>query len=306
MKKYLFMILCFSFSFFSCSKIEIKSINRIWQGSILNPDTYENSNYTDFMFNENGSYSLDCSLDSRDYYHDYIGPENLLYGGFVYTEKGEFKTFTKDGFSYIKLNPKGKKALKKELGLFINPRRLYLFDGDSLFFASEEKVNWNLLGYNLEIQSVSSSSCKKNEREIFDGNNFSKNGKPSLTPWISDDKDNDEWFEFTVSSNLKEWGVESFLILNGYVSFDNPDLYGKYNRIKDYEITSELLETPVSGTFQDLVELQEIKLPVPVFDEEMTFKINIKSVYEGEEFDNTCISFIRALPPVPTETPEKF
>lgn len=101
-----------------------------------------------------------------------------------------------------------------------------------------------------------------------------------------------EWIEVEVASNPK-YGTKYLMVLNGFVDVRRPHLYKENNRIKE----ATLICTPSIGNgdpfeikinFEDFVYVKKIEFEKPC----IKVKIRIDSVYEGEKYEDTCITSI--------------
>jgi len=92
-------------------------------------------------------------------------------------------------------------------------------------------------------------------------------------------------------NNGEAGGMGALIISNGYVSYSNPSLYYKNNRVKRIRISSRNPVFSFEMTLPDTPNPQIIKLPMP--PEEVS--IEILSVYRGTDWDDTCVNFIYVL-----------
>ena len=85
--------------------------------------------------------------------------------------------------------------------------------------------------------------------------------------------------------------VNGLLLSNGFLSTKNPSLYKKNNRIKKIEIMDINENFSIDAELRDTPELQLIILP------EYTDKIiiEIKEVYPGDKWDDTCLNLLLGL-----------
>jgi len=91
--------------------------------------------------------------------------------------------------------------------------------------------------------------------------------------------------------NGEAGGMGALVISNGYVSYSNPSLYYKNNRVKKIRVSSKNPAFYFEATLADTPNPQIVKLPVP--PEEVC--IEILSVYRGTDWDDTCVNFIYGL-----------
>ena len=215
-------------------------------------------------------------------------------------ERGTFFLERKEGISYINLKINDDIEEKHRFGVLNSKRRLFLYNGDALWFCSEEGWNWD--GFTPNIYAVRTSSYLVKQNMLYDGEAFIKE-KSRLLPWSEgvSGSGEGEWMELDINGSPvldEEYyePVKSLLVANGYVSFEYPSLYAKNNRVKGYRITSDKLASAVTGELADMPDLQEIVFPDAISCP-VTLRFEIMSVYRGEAYDDTCISLIYPLPP---------
>ncbi len=83
---------------------------------------------------------------------------------------------------------------------------------------------------------------------------------------------------------------DNLVILNGYVDLEKRYLYKANNRVKKATITSLDKDNPfeIEYDFEDYVHFSEINFPKAV----NKVRFTIKEVYEGEKWDDTCITAV--------------
>ena len=80
-----------------------------------------------------------------------------------------------------------------------------------------------------------------------------------------------------------------FYVCNGFISFENPDLYEKTSRVKEFKVTdiktkkskSVFLEDTPNPQFIDISEFQGTDV-----------ELEIKDVYPGTRWQDTCVAGI--------------
>ena len=80
-----------------------------------------------------------------------------------------------------------------------------------------------------------------------------------------------------------------FYVCNGFISFENPDLYEKTSRVKEFKVTDIKTKKSKSVFLEDT--------PNPQFIDISEFKgtdveLEIKDVYPGTERQDTCVAGI--------------
>ena len=105
------------------------------------------------------------------------------------------------------------------------------------------------------------------------------------------------WCEGVKGNGIGEWIQKTFfhkgdkiILLNGYINPNHPDYYYKNGRIKDINIITE--KSDEVFTLKDIPQLQVIDLDKEV---EGNIKLIIKSVYDGKQYQDTCLSFFCLL-----------
>ncbi|KGE72111.1 NADase-type glycan-binding domain-containing protein [Spirochaeta lutea] len=85
--------------------------------------------------------------------------------------------------------------------------------------------------------------------------------------------------------------VNGLLISNGFVSSSRPSLYGRNNRIKSIRITD------FNGNFSFEIELADSPSPQIIRLPDYTNKVTIEilEVYNGSQWDDTCLNFILGI-----------
>ena len=79
--------------------------------------------------------------------------------------------------------------------------------------------------------------------------------------------------------------------VNGYVSFERPDLYVKNNRIKTLDVVDAKGNTIATVNFKDRVGITYFGFRT----KSPTFSFVIKDVYRGTIYDDTCVSLIEPV-----------
>jgi hypothetical protein len=223
-------------------------------------------------------------------------PEDLYSDG-RYVETGEWGIASEAGFNFLILNSDNNFTLKKKLGILYHERRMYLYDRDKLFFASNEGLRFD--GLMPRVVSLRMSSYLTEGETEYNGNNFYEPYREKLKPWVESVKGQGigEWIE--ISTDTYRFPVDFFLISNGYVSFEKSHLYKYNSRIKRIRITCEEHDIDYEVELEDTPNFQEIRLPKKVSDKTTTFRFTILEAYQGEKWDDTCLNLIVPLGDLP-------
>jgi hypothetical protein len=272
-----------------------EGIDGEWHGSIV-PGMWKSDIPISWYYFSKGNYKIDTTAAG---YHplEQIIPLSRIVDGY-YDEAGTFSLTAAFGLQYVNFKSNTGYMLKNRLGVLISKRRLFLYDGDGVFFEPDENASW--LGYSPEVVEVRSSSSLKEKQIAYDGKSFIQTPGCKLQPWVEGVSGDGagEWIEFDIRSK-RGWATTELLVANGYISFVNPSLFSKNNRIRGYRITSSTFPGLVEGELKDSQELQSIVLPTSLTGNIVTVRLTILSVYKGDKWDDTCLSLVYPLPPIP-------
>jgi hypothetical protein len=86
-------------------------------------------------------------------------------------------------------------------------------------------------------------------------------------------------------------GMGALVIVNGYISYGDPSLYLKNNRVRGTRISAADRTFAFDSELQDTPNPQIVLLPHPT----SKVTIEITSVYPGTIWDDTCLSLVWAL-----------
>ena len=250
----------------------------------------------DYQFKAN-TYRFFHSLEWEKL-NNWIIPDELIEDN-KYYETGKWSITEKGPFAYLILESDSGFTYKEKLGILYNPRRLYLFDNDELFFSSNEGLRFE--GTMPRVVSIITSSFLVEQQKEYDGYfNLSPNAG-GLNPWVEGVKGQGigEWIE--IKTNSYQFPVDFFLISNGYVSFEKPYLYEFNSRIKRIRITNEELNLDFEVELEDTPNFQEVRLPNKITELETTFRFTILEVYPGTKWEDTCLNLIIPLGDLPDE-----
>ena len=98
-----------------------------------------------------------------------------------------------------------------------------------------------------------------------------------------------------------------FVIQNGYISKERPDLYGKNCRVKTLKVIYPNIESPFEQivTLKDDTSLQFVPFMWNLLDDCKEVQIVIESVYQGTKYDDVCINYIGLVTQTPVEISER-
>ena len=98
-----------------------------------------------------------------------------------------------------------------------------------------------------------------------------------------------------------------FIIQNGYISKDRPDLYEKNCRVKTLKVIYPNIESPFEQivTLKDDTSLQFVPFMWNLLDDCKEVQIVIESVYQGSKYDDVCINYIGLVTQTPVEISER-
>ncbi len=285
MKKYCFILALFSF-FFSMSAF---AKNYSFEGQSFRYCVY----FSDF---DNPGFNF--SFFEKNFSMDIPELNNVLIeeGHYIREQKkSAYKLEEKQGFIYLH-------AIGKDfLVLYYKDLLCALVDceDNTTYFGVNEKSEyvslpdnplrtrdvWIGIGDIARRSDLNYSSYLTEKERKYDNNN--KYSWQLKTPWVEgiDGSGVGEWIE---KSHLRK--INKLVLLNGFVDLKHPDYFYKNERIKDVEIS--IGENSFYYTLEDTPQLQIIELPDYYSG---TFRITIKSVYEGTKYTDTCLSLFLFL-----------
>lgn len=240
----------------------------------------------------------------------------------VYFEEiinGNDITIENDKYLYVNLFDKNKCLILGSRYLFAFPQSIddVLFNDGGVFNSSviltelENIVNFCNPDFRFaiyyeknKISNIESSSDLIENDLIFTTEYLNKRVLLDEWPILLWNGDAQPWVEGVEGSGIGETLEISFsapsediVILNGFVDPQKRYLYKANNRVKTAIIRSEDTGEPFEFeyAFEDFVHFDEIRFPRPA--KKIIFEI--KDVYPGEKWDDTCISAILTREPDP-------
>lgn len=216
--------------------------------------------------------------------------------GWEYNERGTFELKENNGIFYIEWN--NSKILSKYIILF-NEIQMYLLDNNEAVFSPG--VSGNMANIFPNINDIKASSELRENRILYSANNMKRPG----LPWVEGVKGYGIGETLTVKiwtyndENFPDLAFRGFVISNGYVQFDKPDLFKKNSRVKSLEIisfngTKREFQIADTSLFQTLL-LPDNMLPTKTGTYE--YKVIIKDVYRGDLWEDTCVNIIQCIVP---------
>jgi hypothetical protein len=90
-----------------------------------------------------------------------------------------------------------------------------------------------------------------------------------------------------------EWRTEksTLVIINGFISYDKPELFGKNNRVKRIKVTSDVCNEGIICELQDSPNPQIINLGFSA----KKIRLEIVDIYKGSQWDDTCLELIYGI-----------
>ncbi len=134
----------------------------------IDGDSYRSTSY--FVF-RNDNYNFFHSLNSKKYFDISIPKQFVDQDRCVYIEEGLWDIEFSEGLSYLILSSFSSFNFFERLGILYNPRRLLLYSGDNLVFASNDGLRFDGTGPFL-TNTKSSSHLIEGDVEYI-GNHFS-------------------------------------------------------------------------------------------------------------------------------------
>lgn len=243
-------------------------------------NTYEAKIY----FDEN---EIPAELNSNDIVYDN--------GGWCYTEKGIFEIISTDNIYYIEWN---NSRIFSKYGIIYNEIEMYLFDGNNYIFTPGIGKMANAFPSIQEIKAT--SELLENTRKYYARNMIDA---WSGLPWAEavPGYGIGETVTFYVSVVSSSFPFKGFIISNGYVDFQHPDLYRKNARVKVIEVVAPN-GLKKEYTIKDTSLFQTIELPENMWSveydyEPFEYRIIIKDVYKGDLWEDTCINLLEPIVP---------
>ena len=177
----------------------------------------------------------------------------------------------------------------KELLLLGDEDILYIYTKDSVsrFFQGDNKGRcFNLFW---EYGDITSTSCLEEKELKYEAWNLFEE-KISL-PLVEGVPGYGIGEKLTFKMDYDAKGIS---ILNGFISFKNPELYTKNSRVKQF-----ILRDLVTGE-EKIWDIEDKPDPQYIMAEEFSnhmVELEIKEVYEGSKYQDTCLAGISLIYP---------
>lgn len=189
--------------------------------------------------------------------------------------------------------------------IFKNDAFTFFFDKNDLSSENPDYVDYyksNNAYYNSKYGTVYKASSvlienTKNGKVFYNASNlgtalFPKDCRESFPTWNYEQKPYAEGksgygIGETISISTKE-AFSSLTVLNGYVSVSNLSLYKKNSRVKTFVVKDLDNKVEYEVELDDVVMFQNIYFEKPT----KNVTLEIKDVYKGDKWDDTCISAI--------------
>lgn len=137
------------------------------------------------------------------------------------------------------------------------------------------------------VKSINASSTY-----IENGSDYSINNtqKTKLNPWVEgvDGSGIGEKINIDYEQGEHLSGIKYILFSNGFVSYKDPSLYLKNNRVKKIKVISKDQDYEIEIDIEDTPNIQELYLPQTTNE----IEIEILDIYKGSKWDDTCINLL--------------
>ena len=219
-------------------------------------------------------------------------------GGWKYTERGSFNIIEDDKVFYIEWI--GSKVLSR-YGIIYDETEVLLYDRNRLvFWSGTTSKTENMFP---RITNISASSELRENGITYSARNMLER----QLPWVEgvNGYGIGESLTLTVQcipNDYFNYPFTGFIISNGFVNFEHPDLYRKNSRAKIIEviapngITKEYLLADTS-LFQTIELPEDMIMILNRNIETFEYRIIIKDVYRGDLWEDTCINIIDTIVP---------
>ena len=259
--------------------LELNLLQGYSGGYLFGRDFYESNLYIDTNYSDPSYFEL---------------PEEILNEGIVlgseYFESGTWHSRREGPFDFLYLESSSDYTYRERLGLLVHARKLFLYDGNFLLFASDEGLRWS--GYNPRVTAVQSSSALQEGERRYSGGNSILFTSDEYLPWAEGAAGNGigEWFEIETESEA--WPVDFLLVSNGYVDFTRPELFRQNGRIRRMRIDIPEHSMSFEAELADTPQFQEVRLPRRIGDGDTIIRLTVLAVYPGSRWEDTCLNLV--------------
>ncbi|MDC7243777.1 MAG: hypothetical protein PQJ44_07615 [Sphaerochaetaceae bacterium] len=288
---YKFVLKLILFSIFLCKIIAQVPNGRAF-GWIDFPSTEEKLVYPMNIFFSDNNYSLKVEIEESDIPFSVEESSMLINSGYsYYIEEGTYNIEDNGGIKFFHTD---KESILDNTLILYSKLSIIFIKNNNLIFMSQYLGNANEA--RPFITSVSESSFLKEGNVEYKGQNVDlvqKAINEAYIPWV----ENAEEYGIGESITVRFSGfipLRGFLLSNGYVSYERPDLYLKNSRIKKIRIensvgVSKEFDLEDSSNLQYLDFYNEYRED---FEFEEIYTFTILDVYPGTEWSDTCLNMI--------------
>jgi hypothetical protein len=255
-----------------------------------------NAPYAESSFHfEGNNYEANIFFDDGEI-PPIISNNEVIYdnGGWKYVEKGTFRLINNDNIYYIEWD---NSKLFSRYGIIFNELEMHLYENNRRIFSPG--IGGNIANAFPAIVDIKASSELMENARGYYAKNMIENY--NLLPWVEavNGYGIGEMITVNIGVYWHEIPFKGFLISNGYVNFERPDLYKKNSRVKIIEI---IAPGGIKKDFflEDTSLLQMLELPENMMQEAggtYEYRIIIKDVYKGDSWEDTCINSIDVICP---------
>ncbi|MBN1648006.1 MAG: hypothetical protein JW874_08230 [Spirochaetales bacterium] len=260
-------------------------------------DTRNMTWYSDISFSDGNSYALAVELDAGDVQFTLPGGKVGEEGGFfTYKESGKYTIETIDKVPFFRTDSS---LLLNGCVVLFDPRKIIFIKEGTIVFVSAYAGN---AAESLPaVTEAGESSYLKEGKKVYNSGNLDINsGDLACLPWVESAEGCGIGEQATISW-LGYIPIRGFLISNGFVSAEKPDLYLKNSRVRKVRIDNgrgdarEFLLDDRPGL--QCIELYPGRTAPADSGEEIaeTYTFTILDVYKGSKWQDTCLNLIIPL-----------
>jgi hypothetical protein len=247
-------------------------------GTLLFPLLFLENPFKEYIYEDGKGSSVKLSNDKISF------SDKILFNIKDYPFNGEYKyeEIKKTGITFIQYGKQKNLMLRSEDYIMLfDEKKNMIFKG---FTQPERYSNKNEIA--VAAKKYNPSSELKEKGKIYEANN------------LSILRLNNPWVEGISGSGIgqyveMEWEnpVAALLLINGFVSYDKPELYENNNRTKRIRIYTETEKGWAEFDMEDSANPQIVKLKKSA----KKIKLEIADIYRGSKWDDTCISMVLGI-----------
>lgn len=273
------------------SSVYAESINGKFLGEIKDPATGYTFEATYSFDKQNYNLEIDFTgvETALNIPSEYLIKDNHLN---CYYEKGKYEIHSNGSLNYITFKNTTSYRLEEKLGFIKFNDYFLFFKGKNIFCQTFSNYFDPSPVY--KIKNIKVSSFLRECNILYNAENF-MDIQNDFKPWVEGVRGNGlgEWLELKFDYFSKNNNTLCFLISNGYVDSQRPDLYFANNRIKRIKIICNELELKNDVDIEDNSDFQLIEVPVnKAFNGEINVRFVITETYKGTKYDDTCLNLI--------------